>query len=304
MTADPSPVPRIASTDELDIAYLDHGTGTPVVLLHGFPYDVASYAAVASRLARGGARVIVPYLRGFGPTRFRSAAGPRSGQQAALGDDLRQLLDALGIERAVLGGYDWGGRAACVVAALHPERVLGLVTVGGYNVQDIAAAQTPEHPAREKAKWYQHYLQTELGRRGLEQNREELCRLLWLDWSPTWQQAGAQFELSAPSLHNPDFVDVVVHSYRHRFGNAPGIARYAAMERRLAERPPIVVPTVSLAPEADGFVTNSPEDDREQFVGPFDGRPLPGVGHNPPQEQPASFAAAVESLLARFGDIG
>jgi pimeloyl-ACP methyl ester carboxylesterase len=140
---------------------------------------------------------------------------------------------------------------------------------------------------------------TELGRRGLEQNREDLCRLLWLDWSPTWAQAAEQFEFSAPSLHNPDFVDVVVHSYRHRFGNAPGATRYAAMESRLAERPPIVVPTVSLAPDADGFVSNSPDDDREQFLGPFDGRLLHRVGHNPPQEEPASFAAAIESLLPR-----
>jgi pimeloyl-ACP methyl ester carboxylesterase len=241
--------------------------------------------------------VIVPYLRGYGPTGFRSPLTPRSGQQAALGHDLLQLLDALDIERAVVGGYDWGGRAACVVAALHPDRVAGLVTVGGYNVQDIAAAARPEHPAREKAKWYQHYFQTELGRRGLELNREELCRLLWRDWSPTWDQAEEQFERSAPSLHNPDFVEVVIHSYRHRFGAAPGDPAYAAIEERLAGRPPVTVATVSLAPDSDGFVTNRPDDDREQFTGPFRSRLLAKVGHNPPQEQPASFAAAVVSLL-------
>ena len=283
----------------LDIGYVESGPadGAPVVLLHGFPYDVRSYAEVAPLIARAGGRVIVPYLRGYGPTRFASAATPRSGQQAALGHDLLQLLDALDIERAVVGGYDWGGRAACVLAALHPARVAGLVTVGGYNIQDIAAAQQPERPAREKAKWYQHYFQTEVGRRGLDRNRAELCRILWRDWSPTWAQVDAQFDLSAPSLDNPDFVDVVIHSYRHRFGAAPGDPEYAVMEGRLAVRPHIAVPTVSLAPDSDGFVTNSPDDDREQFTGPFQGRLLPGVGHNPPQEQPASFADAVLSLL-------
>ena len=291
---------KIATTDVLDIAYLESGRadGAPVVLLHGFPYDVRSYTEVARVFAGSGARVVVPYLRGYGPTRFRSPATPRSGQQAALGHDLLQLLDALAIERAVVGGYDWGGRAACIVAALHPDRVTGLVTVGGYNVQDIAAAAEPEPPEQEKAKWYQHYFQTELGRRGLERNREDLCRLLWRDWSPTWTGVDAEFAESAPSLHNPDFVDVVVHSYRHRFGAAPGDPAYAAMEEALARRPPIAVPTVSLAPDADGFIPNAPDDDREQFTGPFQGRLLEDIGHNPPQEQPATFAAAVMSLLA------
>jgi pimeloyl-ACP methyl ester carboxylesterase len=271
------------------------GDGPPVVLLHGFPYDVRSYHAVAPLLP--GARVVVPYLRGYGPTRFRSPDTMRSGQQGALAHDLLQLLDALGIARAVVAGYDWGGRAACIVAALHPERVTGLVTVGGYNVQDLVAAREPERPAREKAKWYQHYFQTDLGRRGLDRHREELCRLLWLDWSPTWPQAAAQFTLSAPSLHNPDFTDVVVHSYRHRFGATPGDPAYAAIEQRLAAHPPITVPTVSLAPDADGFVTNRPDDDRDRFSGPFRGQALPGVGHNPPQEDPVTFAAAIRSLL-------
>ena len=288
---------RVVSTDLLDIALFETGPedGTPVVLLHGFPYDARSYSEVGPLVA--GARVIVPYLRGFGPTRFRSPGTPRSGQQAALGQDLLHLLDALGIERAVVGGYDWGGRAACILAALYPERVLGLVTVGGYNVQDIAAADHPETPAREKAKWYQHYFRTEVGRRGLELNREELCRILWRDWSPTWNDVEAEFDRSAPSLRNPDFVDVVVHSYRHRFGAAPGDPRYAAMEEELARRPRITVPTVSLAPDSDGFVTNAPDDDREQFTGPFRSVLLRRVGHNPPQEQPHSFAAAVTSLL-------
>ncbi|GLZ00162.1 alpha/beta hydrolase [Actinoplanes sp. NBRC 103695] len=288
---------KIVSTEVLDIAYLETGSpdGAPVVLLHGFPYDVRGYAGVAPP----GARVIVPFLRGFGPTRFRSPDTMRSGQQAALGHDLLQLLDALGIARAVVGGYDWGGRAACVVAALHPERVTGLVTVGGYNIQDIAAsAAEPESPAREKAKWYQHYFRSELGRRGLEQHREELCRTLWRDWSPTWERVDEEFARTAPSLHNPDFVDVVVHSYRHRYGDVPGDPRYAGMEERLARRPPITVPAVSLAPDSDGFVVNTPDDGREQFTGPFRGHVLTSVGHNPPQEQPASFEAAISSLLS------
>ncbi|WP_033346341.1 alpha/beta fold hydrolase [Catenuloplanes japonicus] len=288
----------MVTTETLEIGYLVSGPqdGVPVVLLHGFPYDPRSYPEVAALLPE--ARVIMPYLRGYGPTRFRSAQTPRSGQQAALGHDLLQLLDGLGIARAVVGGYDWGGRAACIVAALHPERVIGLVTVGGYNIQDIAGTAEPESPARERAKWYQHYLQTELGRRGLRENREELCRLLWRDWSPTWADVDAEFARSAPSLHNPDFVDVVVHSYRHRYGNAPGDPAYQHLEDRLASRPPITVPTVSLTPDSDGFLIGTPRDDRERFTGPFRGEPLAGVGHNPPQEQPASFAAAVRSLLS------
>jgi pimeloyl-ACP methyl ester carboxylesterase len=295
----PGAAAGVATTDVLDIAYLAWGPGggMPVVLLHGFPYDVRSYREVAPLVAAGGARVIVPYLRGYGATRFRSPKAMRSGQQAALAHDLLQLLDALGVAQAIVGGYDWGGRAACIIAALHPERVAGLVTVGGYNVQDIAAAQRPARPSVEKAKWYQHYLQTELGRRGLAENRDDLCHLLWRDWSPTWDQVDAEFALSAPSLHNPDFVDVVVHSYRHRFGAAAGDPAYAAMENRLAERPPIEVPTVSLAPDADGFVQNLPDDDREQFTGRFRGQLLAGVGHNPPQERPVAFAAAITSLL-------
>lgn len=247
-------------------------------------------------MAAGGGRVIVPSLRGFGRTRFRRAATLRSGQQASLGHDLLELLDVLQIEHAVVGGYDWGGRAACVLAALHPERVIGLVTVGGYNVQNLAAGHQPEPPAREKAKWYQHYFQTELGRRGLAQNREELALLHWRDWSPTWPDVDAAFALSAPSLHNPDFVDVVVHSYRHRFGSAAGDPAYQQMEDELALQPQIAVPTISLAPDADGFVANRPDDDQEMLSGPFRGETLSGVGHNPPQEQAVSFAAAVLRL--------
>jgi pimeloyl-ACP methyl ester carboxylesterase len=288
-----------ASTPVLDITYLESGdpAGVPVVLLHGFPYDVRSYEDVAPILAGAGARVIVPYLRGYGPTRFRDAGTPRSGQQAALGQDLIDLLDALGIDRAAVAGYDWGGRAACVAAALHPERVLGLVSVDGYNVQDIAHALEPEAPEQERAKWYQFYFQTETGRAALERDRESLCGLLWRDWSPTWKDAEAAFRRSAPSLHNPDFVDVVIHSYRHRRQNAPGDPAYARAEELLAGAPPISAPTVVLGPADDGFGAVDPGTDRAHFTGPFEGRVLPGVGHNPPQEAPAAFADAVLGVL-------
>jgi pimeloyl-ACP methyl ester carboxylesterase len=294
--------PRTArvSTPVLDIEYLGCGEagGVPVVLLHGFPYDVRSYESVAPLLARAGARVIVPYLRGYGGTRFLSAGTPRSGQQAALGQDLIDLLDALGIERAVVAGYDWGGRAACIAAALHPERVLGLVSMDGYTVQDIARAPEPQSPEEEKANWYQHYFQTESGRAGLERNREALCGMLWRDWSPTWADADAEFRRSAPSLHNPDFVDVAIHSYRHRRGNAAGDPAYERAEELLAAAPPITVPTVVLAPADDGFGALDPYADRAHFTGPFEGRVLPGVGHNAPQEDPAAFADAVLAVIA------
>jgi pimeloyl-ACP methyl ester carboxylesterase len=202
----------------LDVAYEEAGRaqGTPVVLLHGFPYDVHAYDEVAPLLAARGCRVIVPYLRGYGPTRFLSPGTPRSGQQAALGHDLQALLDALSIPSAVLGGYDWGGRAACVVAALWPERARGLVSCGGYNIQDIAASATPRPPDEEHRYWYQYYFHGERGRAGLTKYRRELCKLLWQLWSPSWKFDDATFERTAASFDNPDFVDVVIQSYRHR----------------------------------------------------------------------------------------
>jgi pimeloyl-ACP methyl ester carboxylesterase len=286
------------STPLLDIELEEYGvsTGVPVVLLHGFPYDIRSYQAVGPILADAGCRALVPYLRGFGPTRFRAAETMRSGQQAALGQDVIDLLDALDIPGAIVAGYDWGGRAACVAAALHPERILGLVSVDGYNIQDIAHGHEPESAAQEKAKWYQHLFQSESGRLALERDREAICRLLWEDWSPTWSDATAAFQESAPSLHNPDWVDVVLHSYRHRRGNAPGDPAYDSAEAQLATAPAISVPTVVLAPTDDGFGRNDPWADRDQFTGAFRAEWMPGVGHNPPQENPHEFARAVLSL--------
>ena len=302
------PIHRI-STDVLDVAYEASGDalGWPVVLLHGFPYDVRAYDEVAPVLADAGARVIVPYLRGYGPTRFRSSATVRSGEQAALGADLLALLDALPNasphasqrDRPIVAGYDWGGRAACVVAALWPERVAALVTCGGYNIQDIARADEPAEPDAEHRLWYQYYLHGERGRNGVAQHRRAFCKLLWGLWSPQWSFDDATFERTAASFDHPDFVDVVVHSYRHRFGLVAGDPAYASIEARLAAQPDIIVPTVALFGDADGVAgpAVSPPRHRERFVGAFEARILRGIGHDVPQEAPAAFAAAV--LAAR-----
>src|SRR5665213_1221287 len=235
-------------TSTLDVAYEESGAadGVPVFLMHGWPYDPRCYDEVIPPLAAAGCRIIVPYLRGFGATRFRSATTPRSGQQAALGNDLRELMDALTIERAVLAGYDWGGRAACIVAALWPDRVRGLVTVNSYNIKNIGAAMTPAEPAQEHRLWYQYYFHGERGRAGLDANRRAFCRLLWELWSPLWTFDDLTFECSAVSLDNPDFVGVTIQSYRHRFGYAAGDPALEEIEARLAAQPKIAVPTIAL----------------------------------------------------------
>lgn len=287
------------ATPTLDIAYEVAGApgGSPVILLHGFPYDVRAFDAVAPLLAADGAFVLAPYLRGFGATRFRDDATPRSGQQAALAQDLLDFMDALGIARATVAGYDWGGRAACIVAALYPERIAGLVSVDGYNVQDLARSGEPAPPEQERSYWYQYYFHAERGRRGLEQHREELCALLWRTWSPAWTGANAAFPASAPSLHNPDFVEVVIHSYRHRYGLVAGDPRYQSLEDLLAAQPPITVPTVVCESGADGVGGPLDAADREHFTGPYEHQLLPGIGHNVPQEAPEAFARAISGLL-------
>lgn len=281
----------------LSVAYSEFGPpdGPPVILLHGFPYDGHAYDAVAESLAAQGRRCIVPLLRGYGETRFLDPLTPRSGQQAALGADLLALMDALGIESAVLTGYDWGGRAACIVAALWPERVSGLVSCGtGYNIQDIAAASAPADPAAERRFWYQYYLHGERGRTGLAENRDAFCRLLWTLWSPTWEFDAETFARSAASFANPDFVDVVVHSYRHRFGLVAGDPAYDAIEARLAAQPDITVTTVVLQGADDGVdPPDETDEDAPHFSGRYERKILFGVGHNVPQEAPSAFAAAV-----------
>ncbi|WP_249779463.1 alpha/beta fold hydrolase [Bradyrhizobium sediminis] len=284
----------------LDIAYFEAGPadGPVVMLLHGFPYDIHSYVDVAPQLAAKGCRTIVPYLRGYGPTRFRDPSTPRSGEQAALGADLIALMDALGIRRAVFAGYDWGGRAACVGAALWPDRCIGLVSVNSYNIQNIARAMVPMRPEREVALWYQYYFQLERGRAGLAANRREIARILWQQWSPNWRFDDATFERSAAAFDNPDYVDVVIHSYRHRFGLADGDPHYADMQRRLAALPAISVPAITLDGEGDGVApATDGSASAAKFTGPRSHRVISRAGHNLPQEEPEAFAAAVMELI-------
>lgn len=286
----------------LSVAYEENGSpdGAPVVLLHGFPYDVHAYAEVTPLLIQRRCRVITPYLRGYGPTRFLSADTPRSGQQAALAHDLLALMDALSIPDAVLAGYDWGGRAACIVAALWPERARGLVTGNGYNVHDIPGSAQPQPPENEHRMWYQYYFHSERGRAGLEQNRRELCQLLWRLWSPSWHFDDATFERTAAAFDNPDFVAVVIHSYRHRFGLAPGDPAFEGTERRLADQPPIAVPAIALDGSGDGVArARGARDHARFFKGAYEHRVIPGVGHNLPQEEPHEFAKAVLAVAGR-----
>ena len=278
----------------LSIAYVEYGpaSGWPCILGHGFPYDVHAYADTAPILAEAGARVIVPYLRGFGPTRFLKAETPRSGEQAALGADLLDFMDALGIERATLGGYDWGGRAACIVAALWPERVAALVSGNSYNIQDIARAMEPASPSEEAALWYQYYFHNERGRSGLTKDRRAIARLLWRMWSPTWDFDDATFARTAAAFDNPDFVEVVIHSYRHLYALAAGDPAYAEIEARLAAQPPIAVPAITIDGGVDGVNPGTAHQAR-MFAGPHEHRVFSRAGHNLPQERPEDWARAV-----------
>lgn len=284
----------------LSIAFYEAGPadGPAVVLLHGFPYDIHSYVDVAPLLAAEGCRVIVPFLRGYGPTRFLDAATPRSGQQAAVGADLIALMDALEIPRAVFAGYDWGGRAACVGAALWPERCAGLVSVNGYLIQDIAGAMQPAPVGRELAFWYQWYFQIERGRAGLAAHRAGIARTLWAQWSPNWPFDDATFARSAAAFDNPDFVDIVIHSYRHRYGLAHGAPRYADIERSLAAQPVITMPAITLDGDGDGvFPATDGSAHAARFSSRRAHRVIPRAGHNLPQEEPELFAAAVLELV-------
>jgi len=287
---------RFVDTPQLTIAVEEHGPADapPVILLHGFPYSARCYDAVVPLLP--GHRVLVPHLRGYGQTRLKPGV-LRSGAQGALGADLLALMDALAIPRAILAGYDWGGRAACVVAALHPERCAGLLSCTGYNIQDIARANDPQPPEREMRHWYQFYLHGERGARGLEANRAELARLLWRLWSPEWRFSEAEFAASAAHFDNPDFVAVVLHSYRHRFGLVAGDPAHEEFETALARLPPITVPAIDLHGEADGVNPPLPQPSA-RFTGRFERRIHHGIGHNPPQEAPEAFARALLELAA------
>lgn len=295
----------IVTAGALDVAVELHGPedGQPVVLLHGFPDDVRSWDGVAPPLAAAGYRVVVPYLRGYGPTRYRDPATPRSGQQAALGADLLALMDALGIGQALLAGYDWGGRAACIVAALWPERVRGLVSATGYNIQDIAKSTVPADPERELRYWYQWYLHTERGVAGLTANRAAFCRLLWKLWSPTYPLTDAEYAVTAASFGNPDFVATVVQSYRHRHKAAAGDPALEGIEARLAAQPPITVPTVVLHGAEDGVdpPANS-ENETRRFPGRYRREVIADAGHFLPREAPQPWVVALRQLADRpFG---
>ena len=278
----------------LEIAYLDDGPkdGWPCILGHGFPYDVNAYEHVTPILADSGARVIVPYLRGYGPTRFLSTDTPRSGEQAALGADLLALMDALKINRAIIGGYDWGGRAACVVSALWPERVVALVSGNSYNIQNIADAMVPISATEEASLWYQYYFHSERGRQGLTKDRRGIALQLWKMWSLKWDFDKTMFEASASSFDNPDFVDVVIHSYRHRFGLAAGDPAVAGIEERLAQQPKISVPTISIDGDADGVNVGTAHH-VNHFEGLHEHRVFAKAGHNLPQERPTLWAEAI-----------
>ncbi len=280
----------------LDIGYVEVGPldGPAVILLHGWPYDIHTYADVAPLLGSRGYRVIVPYLRGYGTTRFLSDASVRNGQQAVLGVDTIALMDALGIEAAVLGGCDWGARTANIVAALWPERCKGMVSVSGYLIGSQAVNRLPLPPKAEHAWWYQYYFATERGRAGYDKDRHGFARLIWQLASPKWNFDEPTFERSAAALNHPDHVSIVIHNYRWRLGLAGGEPAYDALEARLARAPTIKVPTITLEGDANGAPHPDPTSYAHMFSGPYQHRTItPGIGHNLPQEAPAAFAKAI-----------
>jgi pimeloyl-ACP methyl ester carboxylesterase len=280
----------------LEVGYVDAGPagGPAVLLLHGWPYDIHSYLDVVPLLTAAGYRAIVPYLRGYGTTRFLSEDTLRNGEQAALAVDAVDLLDALDIERAVVAGFDWGARTAGIVAALWPERVTGLVSVSGYLIGSQAAGRLPLPPEAELQWWYQYYFATERGRAGYERYRRELSKLIWRTASPKWSFDDATFDRSAASFDNADHVEIVIHNYRWRLGLADGEPQYADIERRLAGAPAITVPAITLEGDANGAPHPEPSAYASKFAGPYSHRTIEGgVGHNLPQEAPEAFADAI-----------
>jgi pimeloyl-ACP methyl ester carboxylesterase len=302
MGAQTPPGIKTVRTNILEIGYHEAGAPTafPVILLHGFPDDAHAYDDVLSILASAGYRAFAVYLRGYGPTRFLETNGPRTAEQAAIGQDVLDFADALRLPRFAVGGYDWGGRAACIAAALHPDRVRAAILVGGYTIQNTVTPGPPPSLETARLLWYQWFFNTEAGRAALESNRRPLCRALWREWSPTWRFSDGMFDLTAASFDNPDFVDCVIHSYRHRNFNAPGEQRFAEIERRLATRPPIHVPAMVLYGADDAFGHPSAEiTGAERIVLPqiVDKRIVQGAGHFVPHEKPEAFAAAVLDAL-------
>ncbi|MER6943124.1 alpha/beta hydrolase [Nonomuraea sp. NPDC000554] len=303
-TVTPGTHPSFASLKQvkaglLDIGYAEAGParGPVVICLHGWPYDIHSFVDVAPLLAAQGYRVIVPYLRGHGTTRFLSSKTFRNAQQSAIALDIIALMDALKIDKAVLAGFDWGSRTADIIAALWPQRCKALVSVSGYLITNLEANLEPLPPKAEHAWWYQYYFATERGRKAMEtkDKRHDLTRLIWDTVSPTWDFDDATFERTAAAFDNPDYAAIVIHNYRWRLSLADGERRYDGLEKRLAARPAIKVPTITLDAERDPF-TAPPGDGssyRNMFTGPYEHRTLEGIGHNLPQEAPTAFAQAV-----------
>ncbi|WP_426811352.1 alpha/beta fold hydrolase [Pseudomonas sp. WOUb67] len=280
----------------LDVAYVEQGPadGPVVILLHGWPYDIHSFEAVAPALAAKGYRVLVPYVRGYGQTRFLSAATPRNAQPTALASDVIAFMDALHVQRAVLAGFDWGARTADIVSALWPERVKALVSVSGYLISSQEAAKAPLPPSAELQWWYQYYFATPRGQAGYEQNRHAFAKLIWQTASPKWAFDDATFERSAKALDNPDQVAITVHNYRWRLGLAQGETRYDPLEAKLAGFPTIAVPTITLEGDANGAPHPPAEAYAQRFTGKYEYRLISGgIGHNLPQEAPQAFAQAV-----------
>ena len=289
-------------TPVLTIGYHESGPaeGFPILLLHGFPDDARAYDEVSPPVANAGYRVLVPYLRGYGPTLFRDAKAPRMAEQAAIAQDVMDFADALHLARFAVAGYDWGGRAAAIAAALHPDRVRAVLLMSGYSIQNTVGPFTPGPPEAEALIWYQWYFNTERGRAGLAANRRALCRLLWHQWSPTWRFTEETYNLTANSFDNPDFVDVVIHSYRHRMGNAPGEERFKEVEAQLAKRPRIEVPAALLYGADDflgGAAPEITETERNLFPLLRERRVIPGAGHFLPREKSGVVAAALVELL-------
>ena len=280
-------------TDKLNISYFEIGrkNSIPVFLMHGFPYDINAYKNVVEILKKHDIRIIVPYLRGFGPTNFLNKSSLRSGEQAALGKDLINLMDGLNIKKAILAGYDWGGRAACILAALYPQRCIGLISCNGYNIQNIKIDSiTPDKPENEKNYWYQYFFHTKRGFNSLTKNRNDLIKFLWKTWSPTWKFSKKDFELSQESFQNPDFVDVVIHSYKHRYGLVDGDKSYSAIENKLSLTPNIEVPTITIDGLMNGVREPKHEKNIKKFTNLIKHKLLKNVGHNVPQESPLIFS--------------
>lgn len=307
-TASPQGATRMVSFDNLrqinagtlSIGYAEAGpqNGPVVILLHGWPYDIYSFAEVTPLLANAGYRVIVPYLRGYGPTRFLSADTPRNGQQAVVAVDIIALMDALKIDQAIFGGFDWGARTVNIIAALWPERCKGMVSVSGYLIGSQEANKKPLPPKAELAWWYQFYFATERGYAGYDANRHDFNKLIWHTASPKWNFDDATFERSAESFNNPDYVAVVIHNYRWRLGLAQGEPQYDALEARLATSPTISVPTITMEGDANGAPHPEPATYAKKFTGKYQHRNVGGgIGHNLPQEAPKAFADAVLDVV-------